>query len=197
MASPKLTLRSVFPHIAGAAIDNIVDGLSGEFQGQPDRLLSRATSELLRGNFPAALDGENGGVEVVDVDAAAPKPDRDLELEKVEILAFVEGMAPNVDMKWLSSQYETLKLNGDKRLRARDHIQGLLANHVLENPDYPKKPAPAEKVVVAPTDYSKFDKLITSADYRTQWYVIVSPSHLESSCRPSINPFGPLSRTMV
>lgn len=195
MASTKAALRDVFPQIASAAIDQVVDGLSGEFQGQPEGLLARATSELLRGNFPAHLANANDQVEVVDVDAA-PRPDRDLQAEKIEILAFVEGMAPNVDMKWLSKHYETFVLNGDKRLRTKDHIQGLLANYVLENPDYPKKPAPAEKVVVAATDYSKFDKMITSADYRTQWYVVISRHPLELLLWPTITSFrSPYSLT--
>lgn len=176
MASTKDTLRQVFPHITGAAIDEVVDGLSAEFENQPERLLYRATSELLRGNF--TLNNPNGAnaVEVVDADAAAPKPHRDLVSEKAEVLAFIEGMAPNVDMKWLSKHYETFVLNGDKRLRSKDHIQGLLANYILEHSDYPKKTTTSVKAATTTTDYTKYDTEITSADYRTQWYVNLSES---------------------
>lgn len=175
MSSTTDALRQVFPHLSEDTITSVVEELRPNFPDHPERLLDRATSELLRGNFPLKkpkpVEDLTVDQDVIHV-AAVPSPARDLQLEKAEILQFVEDLAPNVDTNWLSKHYDTLVLNGDRVLRSKDRIQELLANYILEHSDYPKKASSATKVAsAAPVDYSKYDQAVTSADYRTNWCV--------------------------
>lgn len=185
MATNTDTLHQMFPHIGREAIDEVLHGLVAEAQGDPERLLYRASSELLKGNFNQALGQPKKGPAVVDVDAAAPPPGRDMASEKVEILAFIEGMAPDVDKTWLSGHYETFVLNAEQRPRTKDHIQGLLANYILEHNDYPKRAKAAVQAPIPATDYTKYDKMVTSAGYRTQWYDLDSALHFRAPFPPS------------
>jgi TRIAD3 protein (E3 ubiquitin-protein ligase RNF216) len=163
----------VFPHIPAATIAEVVEDLRPNFLDQPERLLDRATSELLRGNFMnkkvKLVDVEEGEeMEVAMVRTGPNGPSRDLVMEKVEITQFILDMYPNVDPEWLSKHYETVKYNSEHALRSKSHIQGLLANYMIEHTDYPKKASAANKANSnAPVDYSKYDQAITSADYRT------------------------------
>ena len=174
MSSTTETLRQVFPHLSEDTIESVVEGLRPNFVDHPERLLDRATSELLRGNFPVkkqkAVEDLTNDQDVAHI-VAVPKAARDLEAEKLETLQFVEDLAPNVDMNWLSKHYDTFVLNGEHALRSKDRIQELLANYILEHSDYPKKPSTTVKAASStPVDYSKHDDAITSADYRTNWY---------------------------
>jgi hypothetical protein len=175
MTSTTDQLRVVFPHISEDTIAQVVGQLAPNFPGDADRLLDRATSELLRGNYEnkkkklvPSVDVDTGEEHRVELPA---NEGRDMAAEKAEILKFIEGMAPNVDLDWLSKHYETFVLNGDRALRSKDHIQALLANYILEHSDYPKKKQAVSKPVATNKDYTAYADPITSADYRTVWYV--------------------------
>lgn len=172
MASTKDLLLQVFPHVPEEAIDDVLGNLGPQFENQPERLLDRASSELLRGNFTNKKRKLEEEDDVIELDAGpAPKPQRNERREKQEIMACIEGMAPTVDMDWLSKHYEHVKLNGEKQLRDREHIQSILANYILEHSDYPKRQSAVPKPVATNVDYSKYNDPITCARYRSLWYV--------------------------
>lgn len=173
MYSTTATLQQVFPHVPEATIAEIVGELQPNFVNQPERLLDRATSELLRGNYvnkkPKLVEAKDApDVEIAEVVPVENGPGRDLVAEKVETTQSIIDMYPNVDPEWLSKHYDTMVFNGDRALRSKSHIEGLLANYMIEHSDYPKKTANGQKSKEGnDIDYSKYDQPITSADYRT------------------------------
>ena len=177
MYSTTATLQQVFPHVPEATIAEIVGELQPNFVNQPERLLDRATSELLRGNYvnkkPKLVENDDArDIEIAEVVPVENGSGRDLVAEKVETTQSIIDMYPNVDPEWLGKHYDTVIFNGDRVLRSKSHIEGLLANYMIEHSDYPKKASAGQKPKEGNTiDYSKYDQPITSADYRTNWCV--------------------------
>lgn len=188
-------LKAMLPEFSEDTIEEVVEELDPTSFPSAEALLDRATSELFRRAGPAPTKKQKIAEVDVDGDAVhvAPAPKkvvRDLIAEKEEILAFIEGMAPNVDLGWLSKHYETYVLNGDKKLRAKEHIQGLLANYILEHSDYPKKAGTAPKPAAATNvNYNSFEDPIRSAEYNAIWYVLI-PWSCFPLCCPSLRPLA-------